>query len=505
MAGVLGMLADLLEPPDDAFGLLGFEPNPGPQTVFLGRFEDPNTDQLYGGAAGGSKSTSLLLGTLRACRRYPGLQAFWFRRSFPELQHSVIRLLARYGYGKALGCRWNETKHTLHFPNGSTLTFAHAKNTQEATAYLSVEIQLLLLDERTTIPPDVVDLLYTRVRSGVPGLPCLGIRSATNPGGIGHSRVKAEYVDATAHGATVIERDRMGRRRTFQQAKVSDTPQLGPEYAAALAGMGEALAKAYLDGDWDVFAGQVFSEWRYDRHVVEPFALPEEWYRLGGIDYGYRAPSAVLWAAKDPDGRLWVYRELYQAQLGEKGLAAAVKAATGEETVAFAFDPAMSAKVGDATPSATILRAEGLPLRPADNDRLSGWQRVHTYLAEGPACAHHRAAGWDTCPMLHVFAGCTDLIRTLPALPYRETGKLEDADTSGEDHLPDALRYLVMSVGTTPTWLFSEDEPTSALDGSELAHDLGGGIAMRQSDMAAGPHEEWEHEAPRGATRQVDQ
>src|SRR6266487_1372480 len=78
----------------DVFATLGFAPNPGPQARFLA-LPDANLDVLYGGAAGGSKSTSLLLYALRACQRYPGLQPFWFRRTFPELEHSVLRMLAR--------------------------------------------------------------------------------------------------------------------------------------------------------------------------------------------------------------------------------------------------------------------------------------------------------------------------------------------------------------------------------------------------------------------------
>lgn len=457
----------------DVFAVLEFDPNPGPQTRFLDVFDEPNTDQLYGGAAGGSKSTSLLLGALRACVRYPGLQVFWFRRSFPELTQSVLRMLGRFAFAKALHATWNAGSHELRFANGSILTFAHAKNMQEATALQSAEIQLLILDERTTIPPDVVDFLYTRVRSGVEGVPNLGIRSGTNPGGIGHSRVKAEYVEATDHGAKEII-DQSGRLRRFIQARLSDTPQIGPEYAAALAGLGEALQKAFLDGDWDVFAGQVFAEWRYDRHVIKPFTLPEDWRRIGGIDWGMRAPSAVIWAAQDQDRRLWVYDEIYQAGLGEKGLAAAIKAKTGDDHVVFAFDPSMMNQVGDAIPSATVLQHEGIPLAKANNDRLSGWSRVHTYLGEGPACNHHRTLGWATCPMVHVFDNCTELIRTLPAVPYNTTGKLEDVDTASEDHLPDAFRYLVMELGFIRPEIEDDEPPTRAPDGTPLLPLLGG-------------------------------
>jgi hypothetical protein len=181
--------------------------------------------------------------------------------------------------------------------------------------------------------------------------------------------------------------------------------------------------------------------------VIPATALPESWVRWGGIDWGHRAPSAVVKAAIDGDGRVWVYWELYQSEIGEKGLAEAILA-SGPEHIVYAFDPAMSAKLGDAKPVAAILKEEGVRLVKANNDRLSGWQRVHTYLAEGPACPIHRAKGQLTCPMLHVFENCIELIRTLPAVPYNTIGNPEDVDTHSEDHLPDALRYMLMQLGT---------------------------------------------------------
>jgi hypothetical protein len=440
-------------PPVDVFAALEFVPNPGPQTRFLA-LPDLNMDVLYGGASGGSKSTSLLMYALRSCVRFPGLQAFWFRRSFPELQQSVLRMLARYGNARALAASWNGSRHELVFKNGSILTFGHAKNVNEATALLSAEINLLLIDERTTIPPDVVDLLYSRVRSGVAGVPCLGVRSATNPGNVGHSRVKTEYVEATNYGAEEIDEDRNGRRRIFIQAKVSDTPQIGDEYRKGLAGLGEKLARAYLDGDWSVFSGQCFSEWRYDRHTVAPVTIPAEWRRARGIDYGYAAPFAVVWAAIDNDGRLWFYRDLSKTQVTERDQARMILAAEAGEQVTFsAADPSMWAKKGEAKSPADVYAEVGVHLSPANNDRIIGWQRIHSYLADGPACDLHRALGWETCPMMHVFQTCAEIIRTLPALPHATVGNPEDADTNADDHIPDSVRYLCMSIGGGPQFI----------------------------------------------------
>lgn len=440
--------------PVDVFEALEFVPNPGPQTRLLA-LPDDDLDVLYGGAAGGGKSLALFMYGLRSCVRFPGLQAFWFRRSFPELQQSVLRTLARYANARKLDARWNGSRHELIFRNGSILTFGHAKNVNEATALLSAEINLLIIDERTTIPPDVVDLLYTRVRSGVAGVPCLGVRSATNPGGVGHSRVKTEYVEATAYGVEEIDEDANGRRRVFIQAKVSDTPQLGESYRRGLAGLGEQLAKAYLDGDWSVFSGQVFGEWRYNRHTVDPFTIPPEWRRYNAVDYGFTSPFAVVWAAVDNDGRAWFYRDLSKTRVIERDQARMILAAQApdERVVASIGDPSMWARKGEALSPADLYATEGVYLTPGNNDRIIGWQRIHSYLADGPACDLHRALGWTTCPMMHVFTTCAEIIRTLPALPHATVGNPEDADTHADDHIPDSVRYLCMALGGGPQFV----------------------------------------------------
>ncbi len=453
----------------DVFGDLGFEPNCKPRTesrdlgvpeeelpLFCGlcpqeRFlnlPDENMDILLGGAGGGGKSVALLMMAIRSCVKYPGLQVFWFRQTFPQLNQSVLRLLARYGYGRVLGCRWDGSKYELRFPGGSILTFAHAKNLQEASALSSAEINLLIVDERTTIHPDVVDFLYTRVRSGVPGVPCLGIRSATNPGSIGHSRVKAGWVDATDHGTKEVV-DAAGRLRVFIPAKASDNPYVG-DYEQTLEGIEDPdLRRRIKDGDWSAMPDQAFPDWKRDRILVPAFDVPRSWIRRGGMDYGWTAPSVFLAAAKDHDGRVWLFRELTMRQTPEREQARRILGTESGVDAIYA-DPAMWGKTGSALPVSSQFRLEGVVLTKANNDRITGKSRMHTYLAEGPACGYHRELGWDTCPMLHVLDGsCPEFVRTMGEL-LRDPHRPEDVNTDGDDHWYDAGRYLLMGIGQTP-------------------------------------------------------
>ena len=448
----------------DVFGKLGYKPHPQ-QQAFHDATED---DVLYGGAAGGGKSVAIVMEGLRACARHPGMRVLLVRRSYDELAESVFPVLGKFGFAAALGARWNGTERELRFPNGSLFRFRYMENLADASRRQGGQYQLLLVDEATLMPPGVVDILkFERLRSDGT-VPVLGTRSTCNPGGPSHAQVKARYIDGTAHGTNVVADDQ-GLTVRFVQAKSTDNPHLDDGYQKRLDAIPDPQRRAAMrDGDWDQFAGMMFPEWRHHRHTLDPITLPAGLKRFNGIDWGYTAPWCTLWGAQDEDGRVWIYRELYKTQVGEKEQAAQILAAESEdEHVAARYgDDAMWATRGDAKPVATVYAENGVPLTPAGKGgRVAGWQRVHSFLDEAPACPHHRAQGWATCPLLHVFTTCTELIRTLPALPHAQTGDPEDADTKAEDHAPDSLRYLLINLGNEARFHFPEPEPAvQALD-----------------------------------------
>jgi hypothetical protein len=421
-----------------------------PQEQFHAATED---DVLYGGSAGGGKSCALLMEGIRACVRYPGIWVAAYRRTYDELEESLLKELQKFAYAQALGARWNITRNELTFPTvrgrQSRLRFRYADSEVDATRRQGGDYQLLLVDERTLMAPGVVDVLAERLRSADDTIPVIGLRSSANPGGPSHGEVKGAYIDPTDEGAKVIT-DEHGRTRRFIPARLSDNPYLDDDesYHRILNAIPDpARRKAMKDGDWNVFAGQYFERWRRDRHVVDPFPVPEAWDREAGVDYGYAHPWVTLYGAYDGDGRCWVYRELDGTKVGQTEQAQRIVAAEeGEYVIARHADTAMWAKVGESNTIAETYAEEGVDLVPAVKDRLNGWARVQEYLGEMPACQHHRAMGWETCPRMHVFSTCEDLIRTIP-LALRDPKRPEDVlKVAGDDWL-DAVRYLLMGRG----------------------------------------------------------
>ncbi len=257
-----------------------------------------------------------------------------------------------------------------------------------------------------------------------------------NPGGPGHEWVKRLFIDRR-YGPGERPED-----YAFIPARLTDNHVLmarDPGYLKKLQRLPEHLRRAYLDGDWNILSGQYFPEFSPEIHVVEPFPLPSWWRRFRAMDWGYKDPCCVLWVAVDPEGQLIVYRELYVTETLSSRVAQKVRELSLGERIAYTVaspdawqQRGLPGVEGDCI--ADVFQRNGVPLLPADNRRVHGWQR----LREALALQH------DGRPGLVIFSPCTELIRTLPLLTYDEHDH-EDVSDRCEDHAPEALRYAVMS------------------------------------------------------------
>ncbi len=417
-------------------------------------------DVLLAGSLGGGKSLALLMQGIHDCATHAGLRVGAFRLSYPELEASLLAELGKWGFARALGAVWNGSEKSLIFPNSSVMIFRYAENLKDASRQQGGAFQRLLIDERTLMPPEVVTYLESRLRSGRRSIPVLGIRSSANPGGVGHGAVKARYIDeytvvngqkvaGTNYGQRTYP-DARGRLVRFIPSRTADNPYLNAEYRTDLAGQSEAQRAAFQDGSWDSFSGQYFPEWNRDRHVIRPFPIPPQWHRVAGVDKGNIHPWAVEWVAQDGDGRAYVYREIYRpgVNINDQGrLIAEAEAPTGEQVTHFGGHD-LWGKVGEQHTAAERYRLADLRLVQADISRIPGWDRMRTYLNEAPACDSHRAQGWDTCPLLHIFSTCTGIISELPNLVH---DRLRPEDlTKTSDDAADALRYALMALPDRP-------------------------------------------------------
>ena len=434
-------------------------------------FHESDCDEvLYGGAAGGGKSYAICWDALMRLLKYPGTHAYLFRRTYPELEMTLVKTMLTI-VPKELG-RYVAGTHELKLINGSVAHFCHLQNEGEGLLkYQGAEIHWLYFDELTHFTKAMYDYLRTRLRAekrlGI--VPC--VRCANNPGGPGHAWVKARFVDATDGGRHVreitVKSEVLGtvavRRVQYIPALATDNPHITRDYVIEQEQKPRALREALLEGKWDAFDGQAFPEFTDDpahyedglyTHVIRPFTIPYHWPRYVSFDHGYTRPfSFGVWAV-DEEGRVYRYKECYGCVPGEPNTGLMLPPGEIAQELAGLLESEFAEGIrprGIADP-AIWDRSRGMSVeeqirsgfggvvfQKGDNTRLPGKMQLHERLKFGE----------DGRPMLYVFETCRDFIRTIPALVY-DKKKPEDIDTSGEDHIYDETRYFLMSRPIAP-------------------------------------------------------
>lgn len=388
------------------------------------------TEVLFGGAAGGGKSYGQLIDALLYALKYPGSRQLILRRTYAELEKSLIRVSLGL-YPRAL-YDYSQSSHTGRFRNGSLIDFGYCAAENDVYQYQSAEYDVIRFDELTHFTEFQYIYLISRLR-GTSGYP-KQIKSSTNPGGVGHMWVKARFIDPAPPDTPFVGSD--GVTRVFLPSRIDDNRFLtesDPDYKRRLMALPERDRKALLLGEWDIFEGQFFPEFSRSLHVCTPFAIPPEWRRYRTIDYGLDR-LACLWIAVSSTREVYVYRELCESNLMISEASERILAAEDERETIYATlaPPDLWGRSQESGRSrADIFRECGLVFTRSPNDRAAGWSYIKELLRPSP----------DGSPRMRIFSTCTELIRCLPALQI-DRRKPDDCATEPHDitHAPDALR-----------------------------------------------------------------
>ena len=391
--------------------------------------DSAESEVLFGGAAGGGKSYGQVVDALLFALRYPGSKQLILRRTFAELDKSLIRTSLSI-YPREI-YSFNSSSHTGRFKNGSVIDFGYCANEIDVYQYQSAEYDIIRFDELTHFTESQYIYLISRVR-GANDFP-KQVKSSTNPGGIGHSWVKARFVDPAPSGTSFVGRD--GMDRIFIPSLLDDNRFLSegdPNYRQRLLALPEKEKKALLYGDWNIFEGQYFTEFDPSRHIITPFEIPSGWRKYRTIDYGLDR-LACLWIATAPDGICYVYREYCESGLTISQAADAILKRTpvGEEIYATLAPPDLWHRSQETGKSkAAIFSEYGLNFVKTSNDRECGWLAIKELLIGG-----------EDRQSVKFFSHCTEIIKCLPALTI---DRLRPTDCATEPHeithAPDALR-----------------------------------------------------------------
>ena len=434
------------------------------QSLFMERWED---EALYGGAAGGGKSDALVIEALRQVD-IPNYKGLILRRTYPQLSE-LIDKSQQYYKPVWPEAKYNTQEHEWKFPSGAKVKFGSCQYEQNKYDYQGHQYDFIGFDELTHFTQSQYEYILTRNRASGTGTEVYS-RSTANPGGVGHGWVKERFVSPAKPMTTLWETaavrmpdgstKEVERSRIYVPATIFDNQKLldnNPAYLADLAMKPEAEREALLYGNWDSFEGQVFTEWINDpdhyedhryTHVIEPFRVPSYWRFYRGFDFGYAKPFSVGWYAADQDGCMYRIREWYGCKPNQPNtgimidpheIAKGIREVEendenlkGRQIRAIAdpsiFDRSRGESVADQ------MMQERVYWEPGDNTRIAGKMQYHYRLAFDK----------NGKSMFYVFDTCKDFIRTIPSLVYDEK-KVEDIDTTQEDHIYDECRYVLMA------------------------------------------------------------
>jgi terminase large subunit-like protein len=446
-----------------------YDPAPIQQEVHLCSADEI----LVGGAAGGTKSMTLLMDPVQTQvasehtrwlkdQKHRSLGwAIHFRREFPMLKQTIERSHRIY---RSLdpGAHWNMQDHMWTFSCGYKVQFGHLKNDDDRFNYLSNEYSAIYFDELCEFSKEVYDLISTRLRSSDPVLQKrLRLVSATNPSG---NWVRDYFVAPAPEGRKLLTRkirtddgNEHAVTRIFIPATLKDNPDpnFRASYELQLQKQPAHLRRAYLYGDWWVVPGAFFAEeWVPGVHVVPPFKIPSGWVKFRSMDWGYKSRGTVGWYAVDTDENLVKYREFSFRKMDAGEVADAVREI---ERKADEWDEKRNCSRLTGPADTQIWETRGTigpTIAESMMDAGVYWEKctknkraaVHEFMSR-----LKDRSGEKGIPGFRCFDTCKNTARTIPSIGTDKTDpELPDDSPGVDDHDLDETLYAVMYRARVP-------------------------------------------------------
>lgn len=401
-------------------------------------------ERALAGAMGSGKSYALCSEAIAWCLEQPGIRGVICRKSIPALRDTTeavfFDLLPPELYKAGTVRRSNAHVAEFIFPNGSKVLF---KSMDDYLKHKSLNIGFFAADEANELTLEEWlfmtsgrmrqrDLTAEAQALGYTGeITRRGSWLAFNPEG--HDWIYERFVHAG--GADHAPNSEWFRSTSF------DNPYLPPDYFDQLMQMPEAWIRRYVLCQFDDFGGQIYEDWGWDTHVIEPYTeYPQGSVFWMGMDPGTRNPTAGLWVVVDKPNR----RLVGIAEYAESSLAAPQHAAAWRRIEA-KHKMAVSWRVADPN---IETRDRGTTMKLSDQYRRLGYR-----FSLGPRTHKDRIPMLGNLIATRRFVLTRDCVQTYEAIKgYRWEDLTPAQRTKGtdpkesplkkDDHLVDCAQYL---------------------------------------------------------------
>jgi PBSX family phage terminase large subunit len=403
--------------------------NPLPWQVAPWRDKSPI--MLLTGSAGGGKSRLYAEKLHAYMLKYPGAMGLMVRKTRNSMTNSTVLFVERAVIGHDPNVTHYPSKSRFEYSNGSILAYGGMANEEQREQIRSIGqdggLDIAWMEEATRFTEDDFNELLPRMRGKA--APWRQIGLTTNP-------------DTPYHW--VYQRLIRGGEAKVYTSGARDNPYNPADYLDALDKLTGPLRDRLRDGKWVQAEGAIYPQWDATVHLVDPFPIPAGWRRFRSVDFGYTNPFVCQWWAVDPDGRMYLYREIYQTQrLVEDMARRIVSLSEGESLEATVADH-------DAEDRATLERY-GVPSRAAQKDVSVGLQAVAARLRPAgdgkPRLYVLRDALVEADPRLVAAKLPTSTEEEVPGYVWQQAPEgraAKEEPLKVNDHGMDAMRYAVM-------------------------------------------------------------
>lgn len=400
-------------------------------------FDCTMPEVVLGGPAGTGKSRANLEYLNYWAMQYPGCRLLMVRKTRRSLTESGMVTLVQKVLHPAQNVRWMSTMQQFQYPNGSIIAVG---GLDKPGKIMSSEWDIIYAQEATDLEEGDWEMCSIRLRNGK--LPIQQMIGDCNPGSASHWLKQR----ATSNRTLMLETRHEDNPMLFNRDGTMTTE--GERYLAKLDQLTGVRYLRYRKGLWVSAEGMIYEgSWDTSKNLINHFVPPAEWPRYLAIDFGFTNPFACLWLAVDPDGRIYVYRQIYKTKTLVEDHAKEIKRVSrwGQN----GGDPLPRAIIcdHDAEDRATLERHLGLNTIPAIKNVSAGIQAVSSRF---------RVSG-DGKPRLMIMRDCLverdrDLAEAkrptcLEEEPESYTWDMRQGMKKGEqpvkenDHALDALRY----------------------------------------------------------------
>lgn len=348
---------------------------------------------LLSGPAGTGKSMACLEKILLAALHKPGMAALIVRKTRVSLASSALKTWRRvvakealesgqvYFYGGS-----GEEPAQYRFTNGSSVVIG---GMDKPTKIMSTEYDLIYVQEATELTLDDWEALNSRLRHGV--LSYQQLLADCNPDRPTHWLKRR----ADEGALLMLHSTHEDNPRLFTRDGL--LTDFGREYIARLDALTGVRKLRLRYGKWVAAEGAVYeAEFDLLRNVVPSFTPPDDWERIWAFDFGFTHPFVWQEWVRDPDGRMYLHREIYRTKRlvedhARDILDIVLRPVEGQEDH-LTEDPLADLHAGrrewaqpqpsilvcdhDAEDRATLERHLGLPTSPAHKSRSDGVQAV---------------------------------------------------------------------------------------------------------------------------------